>query len=51
MAEDGLHVIDGALHVVEPRRLWEDSLDPKFRGRKAKVLWDNCARLYNLTSR
>ena len=46
MAKNGFRVMDSDLHVIEPRTLWEDYLDPKFRGRK--ILWDNCARLYKL---
>ncbi len=33
MAKRGFRVIDSDLHVIEPRGLWDDYLDPKFRGR------------------
>ncbi|PYM42222.1 MAG: hypothetical protein DME12_08535 [Candidatus Rokuibacteriota bacterium] len=33
MAKHGFRVIDSDLHVIEPRTLWEDYLDPGFRGR------------------
>ena len=33
MAKNGFLVMDSDLHVVEPRSLWDDYLDPKFRGR------------------
>src|SRR5439155_17038392 len=33
MAKQGMRVMDSDLHVVEPRNLWDDYLDPKFRGR------------------
>lgn len=37
MAKDGYSVIDSDLHVMEPRTLWDDYLDPKFRGRIVTV--------------
>lgn len=37
MAKQGFRVMDSDLHVVEPRNLWEDYLDPKFRGRITPV--------------
>ncbi len=40
MAKNGMRVMDSDLHVVEPRRLWEDYLDPKFRGRIVTVPGD-----------
>jgi len=40
MAKNGLRVMDSDLHVVEPRTLWEDYLDPKFRGRIVTVPGD-----------
>ena len=33
MARQGFRVMDSDLHVIEPRSLWDDYLDPKFRGR------------------
>ena len=33
MAKNGLRVMDSDLHVIEPKSLWDDYLDPKFRGR------------------
>ena len=33
MAKNGLRVMDSDLHVIEPRSLWDDYLDPKFKGR------------------
>ncbi len=33
MAKHGFRVIDSDLHVIEPRTLWEDYLDPGLRGR------------------
>jgi predicted TIM-barrel fold metal-dependent hydrolase len=33
MAKNGLRVIDSDLHVIEPRTLWDEYLDPKFKGR------------------
>ena len=33
MAKHGFRVMDSDLHVMEPRTLWDDYLDPKFRGR------------------
>jgi predicted TIM-barrel fold metal-dependent hydrolase len=33
MAKHGFRVMDSDLHVVEPSSLWDDYLDPKFRGR------------------
>ncbi|MGH7326020.1 MAG: amidohydrolase family protein [Candidatus Rokuibacteriota bacterium] len=33
MAKQGFRVMDSDLHVIEPPGLWEDYLDPKFRGR------------------
>ena len=33
MAKQGFRIMDSDLHVIEPRNLWEDYLDPKFRGR------------------
>jgi ABC-type Fe3+ transport system substrate-binding protein len=40
MAKNGLRVMDSDLHVVEPRTLWEDYLDPRFRGRIVTVPGD-----------
>jgi predicted TIM-barrel fold metal-dependent hydrolase len=37
MAKRGFRVIDSDLHVIEPRTLWDEYLDPKFRGRIATV--------------
>jgi hypothetical protein len=37
MAKRGFRVMDSDLHVIEPRTLWEDYLDPKFRGRIVTV--------------
>jgi len=37
MAKQGFRVMDSDLHVVEPRNLWEDYIDPKFRGRITTV--------------
>src|SRR5947199_10840521 len=37
MAKQGMRVMDSDLHVVEPRNLWDDYLDPKFRGRITTV--------------
>jgi ABC-type Fe3+ transport system substrate-binding protein len=37
MAKNGFRVMDSDLHVIEPRTLWEDYLDPKFRGRIVTV--------------
>src|SRR2546422_4167167 len=33
MAKHGFRVMDSDLHVIEPRTLWQDYLDPGFRGR------------------
>src|SRR5262249_54863547 len=33
MAKHGFRVMDSDLHVMEPRTLWDDCLDPKFRAR------------------
>ena len=33
MAKHGFRVMDSDLHVIEPSSLWDDYLDPKFRGR------------------
>ena len=33
MGKQGFQVMDSDLHVIEPRNLWDDYLDPKFRGR------------------
>ena len=33
MAKNGFRVMDSDLHVVEPSTLWDEYLDPKFRGR------------------
>src|SRR5438093_4948808 len=33
LAKHGFRVMDSDLHVMEPRTLWDDYLDPKFRGR------------------
>jgi uncharacterized protein len=33
MAKQGFRVMDSDLHVIEPRTLWDDYLDPRFRGR------------------
>ncbi|HEY7364994.1 MAG TPA: amidohydrolase family protein [Methylomirabilota bacterium] len=41
MAKQGFRVIDSDLHVIEPRNLWEDYLDPKFRGRIVTVPGDS----------
>ncbi len=40
MAKQGFRVMDSDLHVIEPRTLWEDYLDPKFRGRIVTVPGD-----------
>ena len=55
MAKQGFRVMDSDLHVIEPRTLWEDYSIDSFLAlphlsfeTKRKVLWDNCARLYNL---
>jgi predicted TIM-barrel fold metal-dependent hydrolase len=40
MAKQGFRVMDSDLHVIEPRNLWEDYLDPKFRGRIVTVPGD-----------
>src|SRR5438093_13684479 len=37
MAKQGLRVMDSDLHVVEQGNLWDDYLDPKFRGRITTV--------------
>src|SRR5262245_41074029 len=37
MAKHGFRVMDSDLHVIEPRTLWDDYLDPKFRGRIVTV--------------
>jgi len=37
MAKRGFRVIDSDLHVIEPRNLWDEYLDPKFRGRIVTV--------------
>jgi len=37
MAKQGFRVMDSDLHVLEPSSLWEDYLDPKFRGRLTPV--------------
>jgi len=37
MAKQGFRVMDSDLHVIEPRTLWEDYIDPKFRGRIVTV--------------
>jgi predicted TIM-barrel fold metal-dependent hydrolase len=37
MAKQGFRVMDSDLHVVEPRTLWDNYLDPKFRGRITTV--------------
>ncbi len=36
MANQGFRVMDSDLHVIEPPNLWEEYLDPKFRGRLAE---------------
>ena len=33
MAKQGFRVMDSDLHVIEPRDLWTNYLDPRFRGR------------------
>src|SRR2546422_11300536 len=40
MAKQGFRVMDSDLHVIEPRTLWDDYLDPKFRGRIVTVPGD-----------
>jgi hypothetical protein len=40
LAKNGFRVMDSDLHVVEPRSLWEDYIDPKFRGRIVTVPGD-----------
>src|SRR5213594_3493026 len=40
MAKQGFRVMDSDLHVVEPRTLWDDYMDPKFRGRIVTVPGD-----------
>ena len=60
---NGYRVIDSDLHVVEPLDLFDRYLDDQWKpraprpisnpwypnqGSKRKVLWDNCARLYDL---
>jgi len=40
MAKQGFRIIDSDLHVIEPRTLWEDYLDPQFRGRIVTVPGD-----------
>src|SRR5438093_8356557 len=40
MAKQGFRVMDSDLHVIEPRTLWEDYLDPKCRGRIVTVPGD-----------
>ncbi len=37
MAKQGFRVMDSDLHVVEPSTLWEEYLDPRFRGRLTRV--------------
>jgi len=37
MAKQGFRVMDSDLHVIEPRTLWEEYLDPRFRGRVATL--------------
>jgi predicted TIM-barrel fold metal-dependent hydrolase len=37
MAKQGFRVMDSDLHVIEPRNLWDDYLDPSFRGRIVTV--------------
>jgi predicted TIM-barrel fold metal-dependent hydrolase len=37
MAKQGFRVMDSDLHVIEPRTLWDDYLDPRFRGRIATL--------------
>jgi predicted TIM-barrel fold metal-dependent hydrolase len=37
MAKQGFRVMDSDLHVIEPRNLWEDYVDPKFRDRIVTV--------------
>src|SRR5215831_21121236 len=37
MAKQGFRVMDSDLHVMEPRTLWDEYLDPKFRGRITTV--------------
>jgi predicted TIM-barrel fold metal-dependent hydrolase len=36
MTKNGLRVMDSDLHVIEPRTLWDDYLEPKYRGRFTK---------------
>jgi hypothetical protein len=33
MAKQGLRVMDSDLHVIEPQDLWQEYLEPRFRGR------------------
>ncbi|HEV8642331.1 MAG TPA: hypothetical protein VGV13_14635 [Methylomirabilota bacterium] len=37
MAKQGFRVMDSDLQLIEPRTLWQDYLDPKFRGRITTV--------------
>ena len=37
MAKQGFRVMDSDLHVMEPCTLWDEYLDPKFRGRIVTV--------------
>jgi predicted TIM-barrel fold metal-dependent hydrolase len=50
VAKQGFKVIDSDIHVVEPKELWLRYLEPEFLSDQSRrrILWDNCARLYNL---
>lgn len=48
MANHGFRVLDSDLHVMEPRALWDDYLDPRFRSRvitAPDIYGDNRARI------
>jgi predicted TIM-barrel fold metal-dependent hydrolase len=44
MAKNGFRVMDSDLHVVEPGTLWDQYLDPKFRGRIVTIQGHAAAR-------
>ena len=46
MGKLGFRVMDSDLHVIEPRNLWENYLDPKFRGRITTAPEGNQVRAY-----